>query len=284
MTRTSDRIKHESTEKPPLSLYSGKVMHARLDPVSHRFSYKMTSMLIDLDRLQEADSATAIFSVNRPNLVAFHEKHHGPRDGTSLRSYIDATLYKAGVTRPARVELLCYPTVLGYTFNPLSVYFCYDDTGDVTALVYQVHNTFGQSHCYVEPVRQNQRSEAGIRQSRAKCFYVSPFMEMAMTYKFRIRPPADTVALRILEFDAKEPVLAATFHGNRNPANLNHFLRSLLQTIGITWKVTVGIHFEALRLWLKGLRPVDRPAPPLPESFPDKIKSGRWNRPLEEKA
>lgn len=275
---------HQEPHKPPMSLFTGKVMHARLAPVSHRFSYKMTSMLVDLDRLEEADSQTAIFSVNRSNLVAFHEKHHGPRDGTPLRAHIDTITARAGLDRPARIELLCYPTVLGYTFNPLSVYFCYDENDTVIALVYQVHNTFGQSHSYVEPVLPDQVSPAGIRQSRAKCFYVSPFMEMDMTYRFRIRPPADTVALRILEFDQTKPVLSATFHGTKIPANLNQFLRSVLQTIGITWKVTAGIHFEALRLWLKGLRPVDRPDPPLPESFPETINTGHWNRPVEEKA
>lgn len=262
-------------KKPPLSLYSGKIMHARLAPVLHRFTYKMTSMLIDLDRLVEADKSTSIFSVNRTNLVAFHEKHHGLRDGSSLRAYIDTTIAKTGQERPARVELLCYPTVLGYTFNPLSVYFCYDRADEVIALVYQVHNTFGQSHCYVEPVRPDQCSVAGIRQSCAKRLYVSPFMQMAMTYKFRIRPPKETVALRILEFDQSQPVLSATFHGYQNPANLNHFLRSVLQTIGITWKVTAGIHFEALRLWLKGLRPIDRPEPPQPESFPETMRAGQ---------
>lgn len=266
---------NQNHEKPPVSLYSGKIMHARLAPVTHRFSYKMTSMLIDLDRLDEADRSTAIFSVNRSNLVAFHEKHHGPRDGTPLRAYIDAIIAKTGLNRPARIELLCYPTVFGYTFNPLSVYFCHDDADNVIALVYQVHNTFGQSHCYVEPVRPEQRSAAGIRQSRAKRFYVSPFMEMAMTYKFRIRPPAETVALRILEFNKTQPVLSATFHGYKIPANMNHFLRSVLQTIGITWKVTAGIHFEAMRLWLKGLRPIDRPDPPQPESFPETMKAGQ---------
>lgn len=259
-------------------------MHARLNPVAHRFSYRMTSILIDLDRLEEADNSAAIFSVNRSNFISFHEKHHGPRDGTRLRTYIDRLVGQAGVPRPVRVELLCYPTVLGYTFNPLSVYFCKDAAGAVSALVYQVHNTFGQSHCYVEPVHANQISPAGIRQSCDKRLYVSPFIEMAMNYRFRIVPPEETVALRILETNDTGPVLAATFHGRRQNANSRQLMRAVLQTLGITWKVTAGIHFEALRLWLKGLRPIDRPGPPQPESFPERLNAGKWTDPVRDNA
>ncbi len=119
---------------PALSLYDGKVMHARLKPVGHRFTYSVASMLIDLDRLDEADKTSPIFSVNKRNLVAFHEKDHGPRDGTRLRDHVDRLMRNAGLSRPSRVELLCYPSVLGYTFNPMSVYFCRDESGEITAL------------------------------------------------------------------------------------------------------------------------------------------------------
>ncbi len=237
---------------PALSLYDGKVMHARLKPVGHRFTYSVASMLIDLDRLDEADQTSAVFSVNKRNLVAFHEKDHGPRDGTCLRDHVDRLMRNAGLSRPARVELLCYPSVLGYTFNPLSVYFCRNEAGEITALVYQVHNTFGEGHSYVEPVLAGQASPAGIRQERRKGFYVSPFLDMELTYRFRIRPPDDEVALRILEMDRDGPILAATFHGVRKSADLYGFATAILKTLGIPWKVVVGIHFEALQIVAQG--------------------------------
>lgn len=245
---------------PALSLYRGKVMHARLAPVGHRFSYSVASILIDLDRLDEADRASPIFSVNSRNLIAFREKDHGPRDGSSLRAHCDGLLAQAGVGRPQRILLLCYPTVAGYTFNPLSVYFCLDAQGATVALIYQVHNTFGESHTYVHPVVEGQASEAGIRQAQSKQFYVSPFMEAEAEYRFRIRPPDAEVALRILETRAGKPVLSAAFHGRKRPASTAELALAVLQTLGIPWKVTAGIHLEALRLWLKGLKIQPRPA------------------------
>lgn len=239
---------------PALSLYRGKVMHARLRPVGHRFTYSVASILIDLDRLHEADRASALFAVNRAALVSFHERDHGPRDGTSLRRHCDRLLAEAGVERPSRILLLCYPRVAGYGFNPLSVYFCQDDRGATIAMIYEVRNTYGEIHAYVHPVLEGQASPAGIRQEQAKRFYVSPFLDPGLTYRFRIRPPEAEVALRILESDAVGPVLAATFHGSRVAAGNRAFLLAVLQTLGIPWKVMVAIHFEALRLWLKGLK------------------------------
>lgn len=262
--RHSSMAKAQTTQQSPaLSLYSGTVMHARLKPVCHRFSYGMTSILIDLDRLQEANRASPVFSVNGRNLLAFHEADHGPRDGTPLRKHVDRLLGEAGLAPAARIQLLCYPSVAGYTFNPVSVYFCKDEAGAMTALIYQVHNTFGESHSYVEPVRAGQASEAGIRQTRRKALYVSPFLDMDMTYRFRIRPPEHDVAFRILENDRDGPILSASFYGIREEATTTAFMRAILKTAGIAWKVTAGIHFEALRLWLKGLKLTDRPVSPI---------------------
>ncbi|MEZ5870331.1 MAG: DUF1365 domain-containing protein [Nitratireductor sp.] len=258
----------KTTTNDPVTLYGGRVMHARMQPVAHRFSYAITSILVDLDRLTEANAKSAIFSVNHANLVSFNERHHGPRDGSSLRDWVDGLIAAAGLARPHSVSLLCYPTVLGYTFNPLSVYFCKDAAGSVTALVYQVHNTFGESHSYVEPVRPGHVSPAGIRQSRAKGFYVSPFMEMDMTYHFRISPPDSSVALRILETGTSGPVLSACFFGRQEPLTTKSLSAVVLKTAGITWKTILGIHYEALRLWLKGLKLVSRPPAPTPVSYP----------------
>ncbi len=247
---------------PALLLYNGKVMHARMKPVAHRFTYGVSTILIDIDRLDEANRQSFVFSVNRWNLVAFHERDHGFRDGSTLRQFVNRSLAEQGMAAPGRVELLCYPSLLGFTFNPLAVFFCRDSDGTVTSLIYQVSNTFGETHCYVEPIREGQASESGIRQDRRKAFYVSPFLAMEMIYHFRIKPPQDEVAVRILETDSDGPILSATFHGVRREATTAGFLKSIFKTAGIAWKVMFGIHFEALRLWLKGLKLQDRPEKP----------------------
>ena len=242
------------------SLYFGDVMHARLKPMGHRFSYRVMSLLIDLDRLDEADRLSRLFGVNRAALYSFHEKDHGLRDGSSLRAYAGNCAAAHGIDLGGgRVELLCYPRLLGYGFNPLSVYFCYRAGGELTLVIYEVRNTFGEIHPYVLPVRSGEWSEAGLRQQQEKLFYVSPFLPMAMRYHFRVLPPCDTVKLRILETDEDGPLLAATFSGRRRALTSRALLRSFFGLPLVSLKIMAAIHWEALRLWLKGARLVPRP-------------------------
>jgi DUF1365 family protein len=241
------------------ALYVGEVMHARLKPVGHRFNYRVMSLLIDLDRLDVADRQTPLFGVNRRALYSFREADHGERDGSSLRLYAQRRASEHGIDLTGgRVLLLCYPRLLGYTFNPLSVYFCYDTSGQPALLIYEVRNTFGDIHAYALPVKRSDISPAGIRQEQDKRFYVSPFVEMAMRYHFRVVPPKDHVKLRILETDSEGPLLSATFNGHRRTLTTGELLRSFFSLPAVTAKIIVAIHWEALRLWLKGVRFVPR--------------------------
>jgi DUF1365 family protein len=241
------------------ALYIGDVMHARLKPMSHRFSYRVMSLLIDLDRLDEADRQSALFGVNRAALYSFREIDHGACDGSPLRGYAQRCAADHGIDLTGgRVLLLCYPRLLGYTFNPLSVYFCHRADGELALMIYEVRNTFGDIHSYVLPVQAQQRSEAGVRQQHDKLFYVSPFIEMAMRYHFRVSPPDESVKLRILETDGDGPLLAATFSGRRRPLNTAQLLRAFIAFPLVTFKIMAAIHWEALRLWLKGARLVPR--------------------------
>ena len=246
------------------ALYFGDVMHARLKPMGHRFSYRVMSLLIDLDRLDEADRLSPLFAVNRAALYSFHEADHGERCGSSLRAYAQRCAASRGIDLSGgRVTLLCYPRLLGYTFNPLSVYFCHDADGTLALMIYEVRNTFGDIHSYVLPVQPGDTSCAGIRQEQDKLFYVSPFIEMAMRYRFRISPPGEDVKLRILETDRDGPLLAATFAGRRRALTSPALLRSFAALPLLTFKIMAAIHWQALRLWLKGARLVPRlGAPP----------------------
>jgi len=242
------------------ALYVGDVMHARLKPVGHRFTYRVMSLLVDLGRLDEADRQSALFGVNRAALYSFHEKDHGDRDGSSLRAYAARCAAAHGVDLTGgRVRLLCYPRLLGYAFNPLSVYFCHRADGALALIIYEVRNTFGEIHAYALPLRAADISCAGIRQEQDKLLHVSPFIAMAMRYHFRISPPQDTVKLRILETDREGPLLAATFSGRRRALTSAALLGAFFALPLVTFKVMAAIHWEALRLWLKGARPVRCP-------------------------
>ena len=201
-----------------------------------------------------------LFGVNRAALYSFNEADHGERDGSPLRAYAQRCAAEHGIDLTGgRVLLLCYPRLLGYTFNPLSVYFCYRADGELALMIYEVRNTFGDIHAYVLPVKPGEISAAGIRQQQDKLFYVSPFIEMAMRYHFRVSPPAESVKLRILETDREGPLLAATFNGRRRALTTPALLRSFFSLPLVTFKIVAAIHWEALRLWLKGARLVPRP-------------------------
>jgi DUF1365 family protein len=257
--RSSDIAQKDRDAHEAAALYVGKVMHARLKPFGHRFSYRVMSLLIDLDRLDAADRQLRLFGVNRAALYSFHEADHGPRDGSSLRAYAQVCAQAHGIDLTGgRVLLLCYPRLFGYAFNPLSVYFCHRADGELALIIYEVRNTFGGIHAYVLPVTPDDASKAGIRQMTDKSFYVSPFITMATRYHFRISPPSNHLRLRILETDGDGPLLAAAFAASRHRLTSASLLRSFVLLPLVSFKIIAAIHWQALRLWLKGAAFVPR--------------------------
>jgi DUF1365 family protein len=240
------------TPAPPAAgLYLGRVMHPRLRPRRHRFVYRVFSLLVDLDRLAALDRGLRLLSVNRPNLLSLQERDHGARDGSPLRPWVDARLRAHGLDLAGgRVLLLCFPRLLGYVFNPLSVYYCYDAAGGLAAIVYEVKNRSGEQHAYVVPLPPG---GGAVRQRQRKAFYVSPFLEMAARYRFKLEPPGARLSVVIQEEVAQETTLVAALVAERRPLTDAQLLRAVLRLPLMTYKVTLGIHFEALRLWLKGV-------------------------------
>lgn len=254
------------------TLYPGEVMHHRLKPFSHRFTYPVFSLLIDIDRLGELNRMSRLLSVGRPNLASFHESDHVERDGESIRQFADRLLDGAGLTEQAtRILLLAYPRIFGYVFNPISVYFAYDRAGRLVGLIYSVRNTFGERHTYVAPVVPGEVSDSGVRQTRRKLFHVSPFIGMGALYHFRILPPGKAIRLRIHETEAGEPLLAAAFSGKAADLTTSSLARCLLKIPFMTWKIMAGIHWEALKLWLRGARFHKGPPAPAPVSHNDSV-------------
>lgn len=236
-------------------LYVGDVVHRRVQPVKHQLRYKVYNLFIDIDELPALGKKLRLFSYNRFNLFSIFDRKFGPSDGTSIRTHVWSIVKSAGLeAKVARIFMLCYPAVLGRVFNPLTTYYCYDVKGEVCLMIYEVSNTFGERHSYVIPARGTGH------QSHAKKFYVSPFNKVEGHYDFSAEAPAEALALGItLRIDSK-PVMQAWFHGDHVELTDAALLRSFFSLPLQPLKVMVGIHWEALKLWWKGLPLTTRPA------------------------
>ena len=237
------------------AVYAGTLMHNRLKPRQHHFRYQVSSWIFDLDELEELNKKLTFFSFNRFNLISFYENDYGDWSetgrGDSLKGYVNRLLKEQELPKPARVELLCYPRILGYVFNPLAVYFCYGGDQALQAVIYEVTNTFGERHSYVIPA-----DDAGeiIRQQAMKRLHVSPFFETDNHfYRFRIQISAQTVSLGISLHNQSGRLFCAVFSGLRKEVCDRFVLQQLVALPFMTLKVMGAIHWEALRLWLKGI-------------------------------
>lgn len=240
------------------ALYPGDVVHVRSRPKKHRLSYRVFSILIDLDELPSLDRSLKLFGHNRRALFSVHDRDHGNGKEGELREWVEQRLQDAGLNVEApRVTMLCYPRILGYVFNPITVYFCAHADGRLAAILYEVCNTFNERHTYIISVSNN---EPILRHSCAKEMYVSPFVPMNCRYDFKIKPPAETVDIHIGESDEDGSLLFARFSGRRKALSDGALLQMFFTYPLMTAKITVGIHWEALRLWWKGV-PIHRHKP-----------------------
>lgn len=234
------------------AIYVGDVVHKRARPKRHSLRYRVFSMLVDLDRLEALDQKLRLFSLNRLNLVSLVTRDFGPRDGSSIAAFIRRKAAAAGAPDIARVRMLAYPRLLGFAFNPITVYFCEDAAGQTVFLAYEVSNTFGEHHFYQAAVNANGPE---IRHEAKKAFFVSPFNTLEGNYRFSIRPPGEKVFLGITLSTDEGGLLTAYFEGDKRPLTDATLFKLLLAYPFMTAKVVGGIHWEALLLWLKGVPP-----------------------------
>ena len=244
------------------SIYEGKVMHHRTRPKEHRLSYNVFTLLIDLDELNNLNKTILGFGYNRFSLISFLDKDFGPGINKPLRPWIENVLINYGVEiNGGKIKLLCYPRILGYVFNPICNYFCYDNNGKLLAIIHEVANTFKQKHCYLSIIEKDTRKKVA-RHIAEKKFYVSPFISMDMTYDFRVIPPDKKILVAIHETDKKGKLLFASFKGTRKNINYFSIVRVFFFYPLMTIKVIGGIHWEAIKIWFKGIPLVKRPEPP----------------------
>ena len=236
---------------PAHALYVGEVVHRRVEGFAHRLRYRVYMLLLDLDRIEA--ERPRLLGRGRFGLIGWRPADHGDGSGTPLRPQIEAHLAAVGVALDGGpIRLLTMPRVLGYSFNPICVYFCHGPGGDLRALVHEVTNTFGERHSYVIPATVG--PDGIVRQAVAKTHFVSPFMDMALDYAFTVRPPAKAVSVSIAVRRGPTPVLSASFAGDRRPLTDAALLRVLATHALLTFKVTWGIHWEAFLGMLKGAR------------------------------
>lgn len=245
----------------PAFLYHGAVSHRRLRPFGRRFSYRVFSMLIDLDRLDEANRSLRLFSFDRFNLFSLFGKDHAGGGAAPLGARVRTILRNAGFRGDGRIQLLCYPRILGYVFNPLSIYYCGDAAGRLEAVLYEVRNTFGEMHSYLIAAGGD---APVLRQAADKAFRVSPFMDIDQRYHFRLTRPGETIAAMIHQTDREGPILNAAFAGRREEMTDAALFRAFFRYPLMTVKIILAIHVEALGLFLRGLRL--KPAPRAPQA------------------
>ena len=244
-------------------LYPGVVTHTRLKPRRHALRYHIFMLLLDLDELEALDQGLKLFSLKRFNLVSFDPARHGDGSATPLKAQVEVHLAKAGIAHGGPVRMLAMPRILGMGFNPITVFFCHRADGALSAILYEVNNTFGERHSYLIPAD----NAPVVKQACDKGFYVSPFMDMDLSYAFRVRPPGPGIMRQKVQVlidvdDAEGRVLATGFAATRRELSDGALLRAWLTHPWMTAGVVAAIHWEAMRIWLKGEKVRRRPVKP----------------------
>lgn len=245
---------------PALRLWTGKTVHKRFAPFERRFQYNIFLIDLDIDRLDEAGRCNLLFAVGRPSLFSFQTRDHGPKAaGTKLRPWAEEMLQSAGVDlEGGEIRLVTFPRHLFYKFAPLSLWYGYGPAGDLRGIIYEVNNTFGEQHCYV--------ASAGARQSQheaPKAFHVSPFLDVSGRYRFTLQAPDECLRIVVENWDGDRRTHMASIVAKQAKATDFNLLRQAITQPFASMGVTVGIHWQALKIWLRGAGYRRRPIPPV---------------------
>ena len=237
-------------------IYIGNVIHKRFKPKKHFFKYSVFSLFLDLDEINELDEKILFFSYNKFNILSFFDKDHGYRDGSSIKDWLIHVLQKKNIsTINIKIKILCYPRIFGYVFNPLSIFFIYDADSNPIAILYEVKNTFGEQHTYVFKIDVKNKQ---IFNKCKKKFYVSPFMDLESKYFFKVLIPNERLSVIIDQRDKEGKLLFASQDGERVKLSSKNLLISYLKHPLMTLKIISAIHYEALKLWMKGIKLVKK--------------------------
>lgn len=241
------------------ALYRGRTVHKRFVPYERRFSAPMAHILIEPDSVGGVAQGLAWFAHNRPGAFAFYDRDHGPRDGSALRPWAEQLFASIGVQLDGgALRLLTMPRVLGYVFNPISVWFGHGPAGELRGVIYEVNNTFGATHAYVAATPEATTARHGA----AKQLHVSPFFDVAGRYRFTLDPPADQFRLIVDTDHDGQRTHVASLLAKRQPLTDAALARVFFGLPLATLQVVAGIHWHALWIWLRGARYRRNPGPP----------------------
>lgn len=244
---------------PPLRLWIGKTVHVRYSPFERRFAYGVFLIDLDIDRLRQADRQTSLFAINRPALFSFLTEDHGPKaKGASLRPWAEDMFRRADIELSGgSIRLVTFPRHLFFKFAPLSLWYGYGQAGDLRGIIYEVNNTFGERHCYVaRACSQHSKHEA------EKFFHVSPFMDVSGQYRFTLRAPDERLLVTIENWKGDERTHMANINARQVPPTSASLMRLSLTQPFSSIGVIFGIHWQALKVWLKGGKYHKKPPAP----------------------
>lgn len=244
-------------------IYEGTVFHRRSTPVRHEFRRTLFMMWLDLGELPKVFAGRWLWAAGRPAVASFRrEDHLGDRELALEEAVRRLVAERAGSRPRGPIRLLTQLRYWGYIFNPLSVYFCFDESGrSVEAIVLEVNNTpWGEQHAYVlKPGGTSEDGQLGEIEF-AKAMHVSPFMEMEMDYRFAGKLPGPGLAFALENWKGGRMLHRASLQMERREITPLSLARELFKHPFMTGKIIASIYFEAFRLWLKGCPPFPHPA------------------------
>lgn len=232
-------------------LFFGQVMHQRMMPMQYRFAYRVFGLLLDIDQIEQEAQSLRWLSLDRFNLLTVRSQDHGPRDGSAWRPWVENTLSEYGIKNIGRIRLSCFPRVLGYGFNPLSVWYCENLEGETIAIISEVSNTFGGVYHYVHHMNGEPLSWP-VECVADKRFHVSPFINMNQQYHFKFSHADDHVGILINEYQDETLHLIASQDAELEALSNRNLLKAFFMMPMMSFKIIGMIHWHALKIWLRG--------------------------------